>query len=132
VAFHLRPSNKFRLSSNVGFDWLEKLAKRGEKYDIVIVDPPSTSVGKKKKRWSIKNDADELVALAAPLVKKGGLLWTTTNSASISPIKFARLCRKGLDSVGLQSARLEKIEPMPSDFPCIGPQPVKNLIWRIP
>ena len=132
VAFHLRPSNTLRLFSNIGFEWLEKLAKRGEKYDIVIVDPPSTSVGKKKKRWSIKNDADELVALAAPLVKKGGLLWTTTNSASISPIKFARLCRKGLDSVGLQSARLERIEPMPTDFPCIGPQPVKNLVWRIP
>lgn len=132
MAFHLRPSNTLRRFSNVGFEWLEKLAKRGEKYDIVIVDPPSTSVGKKKKRWSIKNDADELVALAAPLVKKGGLLWTTTNSASISPIKFARLCKKGLDSVGLHSARLERIEPMPTDFPCIGPQPVKNLVWRIP
>jgi len=32
------------------FDWLTRLAKRGEKYDIVIVDPPSTSVGGKKEK----------------------------------------------------------------------------------
>jgi 23S rRNA (cytosine1962-C5)-methyltransferase len=114
------------------FDWLDKLAKRGEKYDIVILDPPSSSVGKKKRRWSVKNDMDELVALAAPLVKEGGLLWTTTNSGSISPVKFARACKRGLDSVGLENTKLEKIQPMPVDFPSIGQQQVKNLVWRIP
>lgn len=114
------------------FEWLEKLAKRGEKFDIVILDPPSSSVGKKKRRWSVKNDMDELVALAAPLVKEGGLLWTTTNSAGLSPIKFARLCKRGLDSVGLEGAKLERIQPMPTDFPTIGAPPVKNLVWRIP
>lgn len=113
------------------FDWLVRLAKRGEKYDIVILDPPSASVGgRKKKRWSIKNDMDELVALAAGLVKKGGLLWTTTNSASIHPIKFARLCQKGLEQAGVEG-KLERIQPMPSDFPTVGAQPVKNLVWRI-
>jgi 23S rRNA (cytosine1962-C5)-methyltransferase len=118
--------------SFLGFEWLAKLSKRGEKFDIVILDPPSSSVGKKKKRWSVKNDMDELVALAAPLVKKGGLLWTTTNSASISPVKFARTCKKGLDQAGLESAKLERIQPMPNDFPSIGAESVKNLVWRIP
>ena len=113
------------------FDWLARLAKRGEKYDIVILDPPSSSVGKKKKRWSIKNDMDELVALAAGLVKEGGVLWTTTNSASIPADRFARLCRKGLEDAGIPNAKLERIQPMPSDFPSVGPQPVKNLVWRI-
>jgi 23S rRNA G2069 N7-methylase RlmK/C1962 C5-methylase RlmI len=56
------------------FEWLEKLAHWGEKYDVVILDPPNSSFGKKEKWWSVKNDMDELVALAAPLVKKGGLL----------------------------------------------------------
>ena len=75
---------------------------------------------------------DELVALAAPLVKKGGLLWTTTNCAALSPIKFARLCRDGLDAAGLaSSAKLEKVQPVPVDFPSIGPTPVKNLVWRL-
>jgi len=115
------------------FDWLSRLAKRGEKYDIVILDPPSTSVGgKKKKRWSAKNDYGELVTLAAKLVKKGGLLWTTTNASTISPIFFARTCEKGLLNAGIKSAKLERVASMPIDFPTIGTPPVKNLVWRMP
>jgi 23S rRNA (cytosine1962-C5)-methyltransferase len=113
------------------FDWLVRLAKRQEKYDIVILDPPSTSVGQKRKRWSVK-DMNELVALASGLVKPGGLLWTTTNSASMPVAKFASLCRQGLVEAGFSNAKLERIQPMPVDFPSIGPQPVKNLVWRIP
>jgi 23S rRNA G2069 N7-methylase RlmK/C1962 C5-methylase RlmI len=84
------------------------------------------------RRWSVKNDMDELVAVAAGLVKIGGLLWTTTNNASIHPMKFARMCKKGLEDAGLQHAKLERLQPMPGDFPSIGPQAVKNLVWRIP
>ncbi|KAL7481679.1 hypothetical protein ACHAW6_007359 [Cyclotella cf. meneghiniana] len=118
------------------FDWLARLAKRNEQFDIVILDPPSTSVNKfrgaGKKRWSVKSDMDELVALAASLVKREGLLMTTTNAASLRPEKFAKMCQKGLMDAGVSNAKLERISPMPSDFPSIGCQPVTNLIWRIP
>ena len=117
---------------STGFDWLARLSKRGEKFDMVILDPPSSSVGKKKKRWSVKSDMAELVALAAPLVKKGGLLWTTTNNAGLHPIKFATMCKKGLENAGLPGAKLERVVPMPVDFPSVGISPVKNLVWRIP
>ena len=116
----------------IGFDWLARLSKRGEKFDMVILDPPSTSVGgKKKKRWSAKNDYDDLVKLAAPLVKDGGLLWTTTNSNQISSIKFSRMCKKGMTEAGFPNAKLERIATMPLDFPSIGPQQVKNLVWKL-
>ncbi|KAL7492071.1 hypothetical protein ACHAWT_001404 [Skeletonema menzelii] len=114
------------------FDWLARLGKRGEQFDIVILDPPSTSVGKKKRRWSVKNDMDELVTMAAALVKRGGLLFTTTNSASLRPEKFAKMCKKGLVDAGIPDAKLERISPMPLDFPSIGAQPVTNFAWRIP
>ncbi len=116
------------------FDWLKRLGKRGEKFDIVILDPPSTSVANTKKkgkarRWSVKNDMDELVKLAVPLVKTpGGLLFTTTNSASLSAYRFAKLCQNGLEGKEYQ---LDRIVPMPHDFPTIGPSPVKNIVWRI-
>jgi 23S rRNA G2069 N7-methylase RlmK/C1962 C5-methylase RlmI len=72
-----------------------------------------------------------LVELAAPLVKKGGLLWTTTNSAGIYPDKFARMVKKGLENAGCKTAKLVRIAPMPVDFPSIGAHPVKNLVWRV-
>merc|ERR1712127_1000771 len=82
------------------FDWLSRLSKRGEKFDIVILDPPSTSVGKKKKRWSVKKDMDELVKLACPLVKEGGLMWTTNNCSTIRPERFAKMCQNGFILAG--------------------------------
>jgi 23S rRNA (cytosine1962-C5)-methyltransferase len=127
----VKPINRHDCIYGDCFDWLEKLARRGEKFDIVILDPPSSSVGKKKRRWSVKNEMDELVQLAAPLVKKGGLLWTVTNSASIPTLKFANQCWKGLNDAGIKTAKLDRIQPMSVDFPSIGPQPVKNLVWRI-
>lgn len=75
---------------------------------------------------------DELVALAARLVKSDGLLMTTTNASTLRPEKFAKMCKKGLSDAGLNNARLERISPMPSDFPSIGCQPVTNMIWRLP
>jgi hypothetical protein len=45
------------------FDWLARLAKRNELFDMVILDPPITSVGKKKKRWSVKSDMAEAAGL---------------------------------------------------------------------
>ena len=112
------------------FEWLEKLSKRGEKYDVVILDPPSSSVGKKKKRWSVGRDMAELVQMAAPLVKKGGIMITSTNNASLSSLKFTTSCQSGLERAGVQS-KLERIQPMSVDFPSIGSQPVKNLVWRV-
>eukprot|EP00594_Rhizosolenia_setigera_P017378 CAMPEP_0178968706 /NCGR_PEP_ID=MMETSP0789-20121207/18419_1 /TAXON_ID=3005 /ORGANISM="Rhizosolenia setigera, Strain CCMP 1694" /LENGTH=809 /DNA_ID=CAMNT_0020654697 /DNA_START=310 /DNA_END=2736 /DNA_ORIENTATION=- len=112
------------------FDWLLRLGKRGEKFDIVILDPPATSVGKKKKRWSVKKDMAELVTLAAPLVKQGGLLLTTNNCSTLHPSKFAKACKLGLDSCkNSKNSVLEKVVPMPCDFPSISTSPVTNLVW---
>ena len=56
------------------FEWLPRLRRQGRTFDLVILDPPSTSVGKKRKRWSAAKQYSELVALAAPLIKPGGKL----------------------------------------------------------
>ena len=113
------------------FDWLVRLAERNEQFDVVILDPPSTSVvRKKKKRWSVKSDMAGLATLAAPLVKSDGLLFT--NSASWWTETFVNMCKKGLIDAGINNAKLERVSPMPSDFSSIGSQPVRNLVWRLP
>lgn len=108
------------------FDWLPRLAKRGERFDLVILDPPSTSVGKRKKRWSVARNYGELAALGASMVSPGGALWTITNHRKTMPNQFARLVSKALSD----DFTLERVCPQSIDFPCAGPAPVKTLVWR--
>lgn len=110
------------------FSWLPRLAKRGEKFDLVILDPPSTSVGKRKKRWQVDQDYPSLVSMAAPLVAPGGRLWTATNHRRTLPRSFARLASRGLPP----GVVLERVCPPAVDFPVLGPAPVKTLVWRWP
>ena len=92
----------------------------------------------------------ELVALAAPLVKTNGLLFTTNNCSTLPVAKFAKSCWVGLEAAGMvkysaasaankkggaavatAGATLERVIPMPYDFPTVGEQSVTNLVWRL-
>jgi 23S rRNA (cytosine1962-C5)-methyltransferase len=108
------------------FDWLRRLGKRGERFDLVILDPPSTSVGTRKKRWSAARDYPELVRLALPLVAPGGWLWTATNHRQLSAARFAHAVAEGHGG----ALELWRVCAPAVDFPCVGPAPVKTLVWR--
>ena len=108
------------------FDWLKRLAKRGERFDLVIVDPPSTSVGADGKRFSAGRDYAALAALAAPLVAPGGGLWTITNHRATGPAAFAKMVAHGLG----EAFELERAWPMPIDHPEDAAGTVKTLVWR--
>jgi len=110
------------------FDWLRRLSRRGERFDLLILDPPSTSVGKRKRRWSAHKDYAELVHLAAPLLNPGGRLWTATNHRKSSVRAFAQRVMRGLP----EGTRLERVCPPALDFPSDEPAFVKTLVWQLP
>ena len=112
------------------FDWLRRLNKRGEKFDLIILDPPSTSVGTKKKRWSAAKDYPELVQLSLPLLSPGGYLLTCTNHRKLTPKKFVKLLGQALPKS--QGYVLERVCAPGLDFPSDEVLGVKNLLWRAP
>ena len=108
------------------FEWLPRLRRQGRTFDLVILDPPSTSVGKKRKRWSAAKQYSELVALAAPLIKPGGKLWASTNHRQTLPRSFAKRVKDGLTP----DFEFERVCPQPVDHPTLGPAPLKVLVWK--
>ncbi len=54
------------------FTWLAKAAKKDERFDLVILDPPSYSSRPRSVASWRRSDYDELVALAAAVVAPGG------------------------------------------------------------
>ncbi|MBN9390548.1 MAG: class I SAM-dependent methyltransferase [Chloroflexi bacterium] len=81
------------------FDWLNRFARRGQTFDVVILDPPSFSTVKKS-RWSAEKDSGELAALAAKSVAPGGLLVACTNHAGLPRRNFRQMVTGALEAAG--------------------------------
>jgi 23S rRNA (cytosine1962-C5)-methyltransferase len=81
-------------------EWLRRLEKKGRRFDLVLLDPPSFSTtGKAKKTWSVDRDMPELVAQGARLVSPGGTLFVSTNLRRLPAAKFLDMVDQGLKSV---------------------------------
>ncbi|MBC7386563.1 MAG: class I SAM-dependent rRNA methyltransferase [Cryobacterium sp.] len=110
------------------FEWLPKLIKRSEKFDVVLLDPPSFSRSPKK-IFSTAKDLPGLHALAFKLLQPGGILISSINSAQISASQF----RSQIDLAAKEEKRtLKVIAPLaapPLSFP--GADYLKGWIFRV-
>jgi 23S rRNA (cytosine1962-C5)-methyltransferase len=78
------------------FDWLNRLARRSQAFDVVIVDPPTFS----STPFSVTRDYARLVAASARVVSRGGCLLAATNHAATSDGRFHEWIQEGLSRVG--------------------------------
>jgi 23S rRNA (cytosine1962-C5)-methyltransferase len=113
------------------FAWLKLATKRSERYDLVILDPPSFATTKTS-RFSAADDYAELAAQALAVVAPGGRLLACTNHRGTSVRKF----RKRMHEAGRLARRamlqVKDLAP-PPDFPAaIGAEPdLKSLIVTV-
>jgi 23S rRNA (cytosine1962-C5)-methyltransferase len=98
------------LSGDV-FEWFKRFAKRGRRWDVVILDPPTFSTTKEGRRFQAERDYDALAAQAAALVAPGGTLFCSTNQRTLSPERFEEAIRR----CGRQISALE-FATVPWDF----------------
>lgn len=64
--------------SGDAFDWLGRLAKKGEVFDLLVLDPPGFATTRSS-RFTAKRDYHRLLAAAQPLVASQGLLLALCN-----------------------------------------------------
>lgn len=87
-------------------DWMDRLARKGRQFDLVLVDPPSASTGKRRgkgrggQRWVADRDLHELVARAARLTSPGGSVFVSTNLRTMSWSRFLDHLSTGLAAAG--------------------------------
>jgi 23S rRNA (cytosine1962-C5)-methyltransferase len=98
------------------FDWLRAFARKGRRFDGVILDPPTFSRGTKKKVFRVEQDYAELVALAAAVLEPGGFLLATANTFRLEAELFRAQVRQGLVAAGAGGAEMSGMLPMPADF----------------
>lgn len=90
--------------------WMDRFARQGRKFDIIVLDPPTFSRDEKGHVWRVEKDYDHLVHLAADILAPGGRILCSTNCRKLSMSAFHHMV-----SAGIPSARLVPV-PMPFDF----------------
>jgi 23S rRNA (cytosine1962-C5)-methyltransferase len=97
------------------FSWLAKTARRGETFDVVVLDPPSYSTTRRG-RFVAETDYADLAASAIALLAPGGRLLACTNHRGIAPQRFRRILFEACRIAGRDATQVKDLPPS-SDFP---------------
>ncbi|MGH7434774.1 MAG: class I SAM-dependent rRNA methyltransferase, partial [Polyangiaceae bacterium] len=98
------------------FSWLERTARRGEQFDIVVLDPPSYSAAKRGSRFVADEDYADLAASALRLLGPRGCLLACTNHRGISRARFRKILFDAARAAGRPVKQVKDLPP-PADFP---------------
>jgi 23S rRNA (cytosine1962-C5)-methyltransferase len=75
------------------FDWLGRFQRRGRKFDVIVLDPPTFSRDRKSKVFRIQDDYGDLADLAAQCLHRNGLLFCSANFRGMTFNEFLRILR---------------------------------------
>ena len=111
------------------FDWLRRLAKKGRAFDAVLLDPPTFSQSKESGVFRAEKDYGRLVEQALPLLKPDGILFASTNCATLSPEEFLATIEVMIERAGRRITKQHYI-PQPPDFPITREEPAHlKTVW---
>ncbi len=89
------PPERAKFIADDSFAVLKRLAKRGERFDLIVLDPPSfSSTG--KSRFSAKTDYGELARATFELLAPGGTFFPCVNLADWTSAQFKRILEQSL------------------------------------
>ncbi len=97
------------------FAYLARATHKRERFDLVILDPPSYS-STKSRRFVAESDYGELAALVLPLVARGGRLVACTNHRGIRRERFRRVLHEAVRKAGRTAKQIKDL-PDPLDYP---------------
>ncbi|MEO1129169.1 MAG: class I SAM-dependent methyltransferase [Planctomycetota bacterium] len=109
------------------FNFLEFAHKRGFRFDMIILAPPTFAAGSKRKgirTWSAARDYPRLVAGAAALLEPGGEIFAASCARELS--KSGALPEKIIEGLGREPA-WHDLPPQPIDLVGAQAQPVRHL-----
>ena len=111
------------------FEWLKRFAKRGQTWDLVLLDPPTFSTTKKGRAFRAARDYLALETLAMSVVAPGGTLFCSTNQRTFAPDAFEQTLREAARQCGRATAAVEW-ETLPFDFRgAEGERPYLKTLW---
>lgn len=96
-------------------DVLPRLARRGERFDAIVLDPPTFSRGNRGRRWQVENDFFDLVISALDVATADARILLSTNCTRITERDLEWLARGALKQ-SRRAGSLHREPPLP-DLP---------------
>jgi 23S rRNA (cytosine1962-C5)-methyltransferase len=110
-------------------DWLVRAQKGSERYELIVLDPPSFASSAGGTPFSVAKRYGLVAERALALLAPGGRLLAVTNHRATSLGRLRRTLREAADRVGLT---VSKLKDMPSQLDCPdgpeGPVPSKSVL----
>jgi 23S rRNA (cytosine1962-C5)-methyltransferase len=94
---------------------LPRLGRRGEKFDTIILDPPTFSRNRQGKAFHVDNDFEKLILLALGVAERHGQILLSTNCSTLNERTLEAMARYCL-KVSRRAAKLHRPPQLP-DFP---------------
>ena len=111
------------------FDWLKRFKKKQAMFDVILLDPPTFSTSREHGTFRAEKDYHDLVLAVLPLIKNGGVLFASTNSAKMAPADFIETLRDAVIKSGRTIIR-NHYAPQPPDFPIHKQEPgYLKTVW---
>ncbi|MCS6902473.1 MAG: class I SAM-dependent methyltransferase, partial [Myxococcales bacterium] len=121
---------RYRFIADEALTFLRRCAARGDRYDLILLDPPSYATSKEQ-RFTVEHDYRSLAAAALAILAPGGRLLACTNHRGISSARFLRFLEDAARAAH-RSFRRKKLLPPPVDFPePPGVEPYLKAAWLL-
>ncbi len=111
---HLDPDAHSFLYGDV-FGWLKRFRRRGQQFDLVILDPPTFSRSKEWGPFQVVRDLGKLVDLSVSLVRPGGRILVSSNALRWEPARFVEVISSAVERAGRKIGR-QCFATQPWDF----------------
>ena len=103
---------------------LRRMARRGEEFDIIILDPPTFSRVKGGTAFHVEKDFEDMIAAALQVATSRARILLSTNCESLPEQALERMARYAL-KLSRRAATFHR-QPSPADFP---PGSASKTIW---
>jgi 23S rRNA (cytosine1962-C5)-methyltransferase len=114
-ALNSLPTSDHKFVAEDVMEFLPRLARRGEKFDAIILDPPTFSRSHRGKAWQVEEHFEQLLLQAIEVAERDCHILLSTNCTTITERGLevmARFCLKATRRAGSTHS-----EPPQPDFP---------------